>query len=351
MIAPLLRRLLIVLGGVILPLLGAHGAQYGYSYIPKSLYATQVFPVTILASGADRKHPPAFRFDPDSPLLPLSPMPATMINGQDVFYTFYFKAKEPGMLSLPRLQILEANSSTTLPGRTITVNHLETEGHPDFCGLIATDCAVEASQVSSFDTNSTLVTLRIRASEANPEAIHIPGSLEEGLEKMRRDRSQVVAEYYFVIPSNRKSITLSYYNTLQHRFVPVTIATDYRNKPVAAQVELNPKASPIEQLKKYGSLALALFFALMYLWQRDRLYMLLLAGTLVGLYLLYRPHQTLCIREGSPLYILPARNSRISISLPETLHTPSLGEHGEYYKINYHHGTIGWIRHEDLCQN
>jgi len=351
MIAPLLRRLLIVLGGVILPLLGAHGAEYGYSYIPKSLYATQVFPVTILASGADRKHPPAFRFDPDAPLHPLSPAPTTMINGNDVFYTFYFKADRPGMLHLPPLRILEANTSITLPGRTILVEKLDARDHPEFCGMIAADCTVEASQVSSFDAHNTLVTLRIRASEANPEAIHIPGAIEEGLEKIQRDGSRVTAEYYFVIPSEHKSITLSYYNTLQHRFVPVTIATDYHNRPVAAQVELNPKASPIEQLKKYGSLALALFFALMFLWQRDRLYLVLLIVVLIGLYVVYKPREKLCIREGSPLYILPARHSRVSTTIPETLHAPSLGEHGTYYKINYRHGIIGWIRHEDLCQN
>ncbi len=351
MIPSALRRLLLLLTGIILPFLEAHGSQFGYSYTPKTLFATQVFPVTILASGADRKHPPAFRFDPDTPLHPLSPEPTTMINGKDVFYTFYFKADHPGMLQLPGLSIFETNTSTTLPGRTILVEELMTDEHPEFCGLIAAKCTVEASQVSSFDSNNTLVTLRIRASEANPEAIHIPSAIEEGLEKMRRDGSRVTAEYYFVIPSENKSITLSYYNTLQHRFVPVTISTDYHNRPVAAQVELNPKASPIEQLKKYGSIALAFFFALMFLWQRDRLYLILFVVVLAGLYVVYKPRERLCIREGSPLYILPARNSRIGTTVTEELQTPALGEHGTYYKINYRHGIIGWIRHEDLCQN
>jgi hypothetical protein len=327
------------------------GTEYGYSYIPKTLYTTQVFPVTVLASGADTKYPPTFRFDPNGSVQPLDPTPSSMINGNDIFYTFYFKADREGTLTLPDLDIYESNRSVRLRGRTIAVEPLDASGAPDFCGVIATDCTIETSQVSSFDANKTLVTIRIRAHEANPEAMHFPDAIEEGLEYVRREHSLVRAEYYFVIPATRTHVTVSYYNTAQHRFLSTTIDTDYRAKPVAAQVELNPKASPIEQLKKYGSIALAVFFAIMFLWQRDTLYLLLLAATLAALYAIYKPSRTLCIREGSPLYILPARNSRISTTIREQLETPALGAHGDYYKINYAHGTIGWIRHEDLCQN
>jgi hypothetical protein len=329
----------------------ALGAQYGYSYIPKKLYLTQVFPVTVLASDADTKFPPTFRFDPKAAVQPLDPAPTSMINGSDTFYTFYFKADQKGTLTLPDLVIYEANRSIPLPGRSIEVTPLDATGHPAFCGLIATDCTIETSQVSSFDANKTLVTIRIRAHEANPEAMHVPGAIEDGLEYVRREHALVRAEYYFVIPASRTRVEVQYYNTAQRRFISKTIDTDYRAKPVAAQVELNPKASPIERLKQYGSIGLALFFALMFLWQRDRLYLLLFLITLAALYVVYKPRETLCVREGSSLYILPARNSRVSTTIRQRIETLSLGTHGDYYKINYANGTIGWIRHEDLCQN
>jgi hypothetical protein len=329
----------------------ASTTDYRYSYIPKTVFSTQVFPVTILASDADPSHPVVFQFAPQSPLKPLGFTPAKVVNGNDVFFTFYFQANGEDDLQIPELIIRESNQTHTLPGRRIHTERLEIHAADNFCGLIATDCTIRSSQISMFDANNTLVSITLQAHEANPEAIRIHGAIEEGLEKITREGSVVHAEYYFVIPSSETNITLSYYNTAQHRFVPTTIATDYRNKSVAAQVELNPKASPFEKLKKYGSIALALFFALMFGWRRDWLYLVLLVVVAFWIYTAYQPRATLCIQEGSPFYILPTHNSRSSTTITEELHTRSLGEHERYHKINYHHGIIGWIRHEDLCQD
>jgi hypothetical protein len=325
--------------------------EYRYSYIPKKIYTTQVFPVTVLISDTDPGKPVTFQFDPHSQQKPLSFTPAKVINGRDLFFTFYFQAKGEDDFQLPDLLIREENGTHTLPKHLIHTDQLDTGGVKNFCGLIATHCTIQSSQVSMFDTNNTLISMTLQAHEANPEAIHVPGAIEEGIEKITRKHATVTAEHYFVIPSTQKSIILSYYNTAQHRFIQTTIATDYRNKPVAAQVELNPKASPFDKLKKYGSIALALFFALMFWWQRDWLYLALLIIVSFLIYSVYKPHATLCIQEGTPLYILPSHNSRSSTTISETLHLPTLGVHGEYHKINYHNGIIGWIRHEDLCQN
>ena len=348
-------RLWLGIGVLILGLLGTttllNATEYHYSYLPKHVYPTQVFPVTILASDAHPDPSVVFRFDPLAVQKPLNTSPVTVINGSDLFYTFYFQAKNEDDVSIPALAIQETNQTYSLPERRIPAQTLATQDRPDFCGLIASDCSLQTSQVSMFDTNTSLVTITLRAHEGNPEAIRIPGALEEGIEKLTRRQAVVTAEYYFVISSEQKSITLSYYNTVQHRFIPTTILTDYRNKPVAAQVELNPRASHFDRLKKYGSIALVLFFFVMVLWQRDWLYLILLIIILTVTIIIYQPSDTLCIREGSSLYILPTPNSRSSTTITETYHTSSLGEHGDYFKINYRHGTIGWIRHEDLCEN
>jgi len=325
-------------------------SEYSYSYLPKHVYATQVFPVTVLARDASPAQSVTFRFDNgEGQAKPLEPGPAEVINGHDIFYTFYFQAKGEQDIAIPPLRIVEANRTVVLPGQTIPLQKLSTRSAQNFCGLIATDCTLQSSQVSTFDSNHTLVSLTFKTHEGNPEAIHIPGSIEEGIENISRHHSVAVAEIYFVIPSREKSMTLSYYNTAQRRFVSTTISTDYHATPVAAQVELNPKASPFDRLKKYGSVALALFFALMFWWQRDWLYLILLVVVFLLLYMIYKPEKSLCIREGSALYILPTHNSRTSITLPEEVHTQPIGRHADFYKINYRDGIIGWIKDEDLC--
>lgn len=350
-----MTRLWLGIRALILGLFGTamllSATEYHYSYLPKHVYPTQVFPVTILAGNARANQPVEFHFDSNTGQKPLSISPAKVINGRDLFYTFYFQANGEDDVAIPAITIRENNQSHSLPSQHIHTQAFTGNVPHDFCGLIASDCSLQTSQLSTFDTNTTLVTITLRAHEGNPEAIHIPGALEEGIEKLTRRQAVVTAEYYFVIPSTQKSITLSYYNTVQHRFIPTTILTDYQNKPVAAQVELNPKANHFDQLKKYGSIALVFFFIIMFLWQRDRLYLILLILILAVTILIYQPHNTLCIQEGSSLYILPTPNSRSSTTITEKLKTPSLGEHGKYFKINYRHGTIGWIRHEDLCKN
>jgi len=326
-------------------------AYYSYSYIPKKVFVHQVFPVTILSADSTADQKVDFAFDPSSNIKPLTPKPLMVRNGHNTFYTFYFQQNGEDDFGLPALTITDAQGSQQLEAYLIHTQRLDTTGEETFCGLLATDCMLVSSQVSTFDANTTMVMLNFQAHESNPESIHIPGVLEEGIEKNRRENSTSFVEYYFVIPQQTKQITLSYYNTIQHRFVPITIKTDYSNKPVAAQVELNPKASPLDRLKKYGSLALALFFVWMFWWQRDRLYLVLLVVTLLILFVVYRPSDKLCIQEGAPLYILPTRNSRISTNIQSQLHINSLGQHGDYYKIQYKNGIIGWINHENTCQD
>ena len=340
--------LILLMWGALFPL---WAAEYHYSYLPKKVYTTQVFPVTILASHADPAQKVTFAFDSKSPIQPISPTPVSAQNGDDLFYTFYFRATNDSAVQLPALSIQEDNRTQTLPRQSIPARKLDSTAHPDFCGLIATDCKLLSSQISLFDTNTTLVAITFQAHGANPEAIRIPHAIEEGLESIVRTQATAMIEYYFVIPSSRKQITLSYYNTIQRRFIPTTIATDYRNRPVAAQVELNPRVSPFDRLKKYGSIALILFLVVMLWWQREWLYLILLHVMILVMYFVYQPRAMLCIREGSPLYILPTHNSRTSTTISEQWTTRSLDEHSTYYKIKYHNGIIGWIRHEDLCQN
>jgi hypothetical protein len=325
--------------------------KFSYSYIPKKIYSTQIFPITLLAKDVDTNDSPTFSFDPESHAKPIEPLPVKVANGNDVFYTFYFQAEGSDDFKLPQLTIRNKLVTNTLLGQMIHTDELNTTEHKDFCGLIATDCTLLSSQLSMFDNNHTLVSIIFKAHEANPNAIKIPSASEEGLEKVERKNTLVNVEYYFVIPSSQKNTYLSYYNTVEHRFISSTIKTDYRNKPVAAQVELNPKASPFDKLKKYGSIALALFFALMYWWKRDLLYLILLISVVFLIYIVYRPKATLCIQEGAPLYILPTHNSRVSTTVNQELNADSLGMHDNYYKINYHNGIIGWINHENLCQD
>ncbi len=324
--------------------------SYRYSYIPKQVYLHQVFPVTILAANAERIKPPTFRFDPKSPYRPLESRPVKVVNGHDIFYTFYFKADKEE-IRLPDLWIQDEERTVRLPGTRIPVTRLQAPPEDRFCGVIASDFKIRNSQVSTFDDKNNLVYLNIEAHEANLEDMQIPGVAEGGVEKFHRRGSVATAEYYFVIPANVEQIRFSYYNPIKQQFIPLTVSTSYRHKEVAAQVDLNPKDSSFTLLKKYTFIALSAFFLLMFLFSRDFFYLILLTVTAITLITFYMPLKRICIREGAPLYILPFPRSTIGMKIDHRMKVPLLKRYKHYYKIEYKHGITGWVKDEDLCKN
>jgi hypothetical protein len=324
--------------------------SYQYSYVPKQVFATQVFPVTIFADTDSSNTPPTFEFGKESAIKPLNSQAIKDTNGGNTFYTFYFKAGKND-INIPPLTITDKEETLVLESRHIPVRELDTSGHDEFCGLIATSCKIVTSQVSEFDAENNLVSLTLKASEANPEEIITAGSIESGIEKMTRNGSDVTIEYYFVIPSSQKSVTSSYYNTLQNRFVTRTISTDYKDKPVAAQESLNPKDSSFDKLKKYGLSFLSLFFFWMFWKKKEIFFLVLLVICVIILFTMFTPHEKICIQEGAPLYILPTATSTTGGQIDRELTTDILNRRGDYYKIAYNHNIIGWIKDEDSCKD
>jgi len=324
--------------------------SYRYSYLPKQVFATQVFPVTIFADKNSSRGAPTFQFDPQSPLQPIESKPLQDSNGGNTFYTFYFKAQNND-ITIPELTITDETEVVKLDSRYLPVKMLDKSGQETFCGMIATSCKIVTSQVSEFDAQNNLVSLTIKASEANPHEMHTPGSIESGIETLTRKESESTIEYYFVIPSSQTSITLSYYNTLQNRFISKTFSTDYKNKPVAAQENLTPIDSSFDKLKRYGLSFLALFFLWMFWKKKEIFFLVLLAICVLILLTLFTPHEKICVQEGAPLYILPTETSTTGGQVDRELHTDSLKTRGKYHKIEYDHHTIGWIKDEDTCKD
>ena len=79
-------------------------SEYKYSYIPKNVYENQVFPVTVICVSECSENIPKFTFDIVSETQPISDKPLAIHNGEDSFYTFYFKAGKVDV-QIPQLYI------------------------------------------------------------------------------------------------------------------------------------------------------------------------------------------------------------------------------------------------------
>lgn len=317
-----------------------------YSYVPKKVYEKQVFPISFLTtSDPDRNHI-SFRFSGNKK--PVLQEPIIIRNGAKTFYTFYFKTTDK-LFQIPKISIRINGRYTTLSGVKIPVKQLPPKD--DFSGVIASGLKIKNYQVSTFDEKTNLVTISLEAHDANLEDIYIPSALKDGTENAKRNGSRMEINYYIVLPAEQTSLVFSYFDTIKETFVKKFIPIELHDGSVAAQTDLNPRDDSFEKLKKYTLIGLSVLFALLFLWKKDFFYLIIAVIAAAVLLTFYTALAKVCIKEGSPLYIIPTSNSTISIHIDQRFTTTKLAQRNEFVKIEYRNGIIGWIKNEDLCKN
>lgn len=343
---PLLRTVWIVVSILvnITSLLSAQ-SEYKYSYVPKTVYENQVFPVTVV--GPDDLST-VLTFDRSGSVQPLFAKPLEVKNANDTFYTFYFKAGKIDV-RVPRLFISSNEGELSLAQQNILLSTLKPP--KGFSGVLGAKFKIKNSQVSNFDATNHMITLQIEAYEANLEDMVLKESNDSGVENIERDNAKVTAEFYAVLPREQKELRFSYFNTIKQRYITVSVPVKVANASVTTQSDLNPKVDAFERLKRYTLIAFSLFFIIMFLLRRDFFYLVLGVISIITLLTFYIPHKKVCVKQGSPLYIIPTQTSTISTTIDNQLDTMLLGTRGDYKKIEYKKGIIGWIKNEDLCDN
>lgn len=320
---------------------------FKYSYVPKKVYEKQRFPITILDTR-EIKNTPIFEFDTKSGQSPLSKTPLVIRNGNDNFYTFYFKADKQEVRT-PRIFIHDNDHITLLDAQRIPVKKLKAP--KNFCGVLAADMKIKNTQVSHYDEKHYLVTLKIEAYEANLEDMYLPNTLEYGVESLKRKGAKSISEFYVVVPDTVKQLHFSYFNTIKQQYTNLNVPVELVDTIVTTQSNLNPKEDSFNKLKKYTFMILVGFFFLMFLLHRDFFYLVLGVVSFITLLTFYIPHKQICVKQGAPLYILPTETSSISTQLAEQRRTALLNKRKHFNKIEYKNGIIGWVKDEDLCKN
>jgi len=322
--------------------------DYKYSYLPKTVYENQIFPITLLEINSVANNRINFNFNEKSNMQPLFRKPLLVKNGHDTFHTFYFKAEDKSIV-LPSLLIKDNYGVTVLKKHDIAIKRLK--HRDDFCGVLSADMKIKTSQSSVYDKSNNLVTLSIEAYEANIENMHIRDVIESGIEHISRKGAKVIAEFYVVTPVTQKKLKFTYFNTIKGQYTFLETNIDIKDSTVSTQSQLNPKNDNFDKLKKYLFAVLIIIFFLLTVWKKDIFYFLLMFISGAILLTFYMPKEKICISQGASLYILPTNGSRVSIITDEKFTTDLLNQRAEFYKIEYSNGVIGWIKDEDICKD
>jgi len=323
-----------------------HADDVAFSYVPKKVYEKQIFPISFLVTSSTAKEQISFNFLGDE--TPVLKQPEIIHNETKTFYTFYFKTTDR-LFIIPRIEITLNGNKKMLNGVKIPVKKLPKA--KNFSGVIASGLKVKNHQVSIFDEKTNLIAIALEAHDANLEDIYIPSALKDGVENAKRTGSKMEIDYYIVLPSEDKSLKFTYFDTIKETFVEKNIAIKLHDGTVAAQTDLNPKDDSFETLKKYILTALTLLFLILFLWKRDFFYLVLAVISAAILLTFYTALATVCVKEGSPLYIVPTSTSTTIIHIDKKFKTTKLAERNEFVKVKYTNGTTGWIKNEDLCND
>ena len=334
---------------LLLPLFGGN-APYSYSYVPKFVYKNQVFPVTVLVKHYNPNDPQHFEYDTISLVQPIILKPVKDINKEEAFFTFYFKATKDGKsIEIPTLNIWNLDHSYTLNPTTIPVKKLDISTK-NFSNILASNLRVTSTKVDTYDSRHNLITLKLEATEANLEDMHIPNVIDDGVENIKRDGALVTANYYFIVPSSKKSIDFTYYNTIKNRFLDKKVSLVNQKNSFDAS-ELSPKDLSFEKIKKYIIIFFTILFAIAYILSKDYIYLIFFTILTAILIYIYMPKKTICVNEGAPLYILPTTNSNISMQIDKEITTKVLHRYKNFNKIEYKNSITGWIKDDDICKN
>ncbi len=321
--------------------------QFKYSYMPKEVYKNQLFPITIMAIGDKGTDKTYFTFDDSIESNLLFQEPLIVRNGNDSFYTFYFKASISD-IRIPRLFISSVDMEISLNPHFISVKSLKEK--KNFSHLLSSQMRIKSSQVSYFDENNYIVTISIEAYEANLEDMHIAQIYESGIENIVRKNAKVEGDFFVVLPTSQKELNFNYFNTIKNQYLSFKIPIKIVDASISTQSNLNPKDDNFEKLKKYTLIFIFTIFLIMFILKKDFFYLILVTIIFITFFSLYTPHKRVCVKQGSALYILPTTTSTISTRVDEKLDKILLGKHEKFYKIEYRDGVIGWIKNEDICK-
>ena len=349
-----MRRTLNLLKVILLLLLAtvieAKNAPYSYSYIPKFVYKNQVFPVTVYIKHYNKEDSPHFEFDIVGDLQPLSNKPTILINKNEAFFTFYFKAnRDSKEIVIPQLSIWNLDFTYMLQPQIIKLKKLPLSKNSIFSNVIASNLRINRVKIDPYDSQNSLITLNLEATEANLEDMRIPNVADDGIENIRRDGARVTANYYFIIPSKIDNIYFSYYNLIKNRFEKIRVSTSIK-EGFTQNIELNPKDLTFDKLKKYILFILIAIFVALLILTKDILYLIITISLLLITIYFYIPKKRVCIQEGASVYILPTQKSNISLELDKQIYTSVINRYKNYNKIEYKN-IIGWVKDEDLCKD
>ncbi|APW64624.1 hypothetical protein LPB137_01595 [Poseidonibacter parvus] len=350
---------LIILVNILLSvnLFAAKNLYVSYKEIPKKVYKNQKFQIKLKALITTKNFDYITTSFSNSKNIKVLNPKSKWVNTSGANYetNFFFKVGT-GSFKLPRFSVkLIKNGNvietTNLGGRNITYSDIATDDER-FSNIIAKDFKLKAYKTKQYNNKESLTIIDVDALNSNLEDFKIKGIEEQGTSELNDNYPNQNLIYYLVLPIHKKKIEFNYYNTATKSFVTVTVPLILQNELVSTQTDLNPNDSSFEKYKKMALVVILVLFILLYIWKRNKIYLIISIILLIVSVIYLMPNRTGIVKKDSYIYILPTDKSTIFFQLKNEEKVEVLNKKREFIKVmGIKNKFIGWIKEENLGKN
>ena len=219
--------------------------------------------------------------------------------------------------------------------------------------IVADNLEVKKFKTTKFDDINNIMVVEIYGNNVDLSAFNIENKtiLKQGVDTINGDFNSQSAYYFAVFKPNKKSLDFNYYNLKKAKFESFSLPVSVEDDDVSTQIGLNPKQSEFSTYKDVTIYSCAVIFLLLAIWRRRLSYFFVAAIFIaLGIYT-YNPFGKAVLKPDISVSILPTKNSTIFYTPRKNENVEILDTKGDYSKILFTDGKIGWVKKDNLVKN
>ncbi|WP_103640911.1 SH3 domain-containing protein [Campylobacter concisus] len=219
--------------------------------------------------------------------------------------------------------------------------------------IVADNLEVKKFKTTKFDDINNIMVVEIYGNNVDLSAFNIENKtiLKQGVDTINGDFNSQSAYYFAVFKPNKKSLDFNYYNLKKAKFESFSLPVSVEDDDVSTQIGLNPKQSEFSTYKDVTIYSCAVIFILLAIWRRRLSYFFVATIFIaLGIYT-YNPFGKAVLKPDISVSILPTKNSTIFYTSRKNENIEILDTKGDYSKILFADGKIGWVKKDNLVKN
>ncbi len=219
--------------------------------------------------------------------------------------------------------------------------------------IVADNLEVKKFKTTKFDDINNIMVVEIYGNNVDLSAFNIENKtiLKQGVDTINGDFNSQSAYYFAVFKPNKKSLDFNYYNLKKAKFESFSLPVSVEDDDVSTQIGLNPKQSEFSTYKDVMIYSCVVIFILLAVWRRRLSYFFVATIFIaLGIYT-YNPFGKAILKPDISVSILPTKNSTIFYTSHKNENVEILDTKGDYSKILFADGKIGWVKKDNLVKN